>query len=720
MATLGLAGLTYYFWVNDLARRPRLIDGLLGLIMALILTLMVLVAQRVLRLWRERASGAVGSRLHVRLVTMFSVVAVLPAVVVAALSITSVNIGMESLFGDPVRTSLESAVRVSQAYANEHQELIKSDVRLIAQNLNDFMRRYGADNYSVGNQLAYLVRQSRLSEAYIIDGRGKLLVTTEFSFELAVKPPSPEAFVAAQRGDVVVLTDQYYDRVRALVALPIRDTYLYAGRLVDARVLEYAEKTRLGLEDFRKNKEDQTGIQVSFVILFILVTIMVLLGAMWLGLQLANRLVRPIGSLAEAAVKVGEGDLSARVDEDEFDDEMAILSRAFNIMTGDLEQQRNELVAANNQLDRRRLFIETVLSGVTAGVIGLDHEFKVTLLNRSALAILGASRDNLVGASLGDIVPEMQKLIADAQMRPDRVVQGQIEITRANKPRTLLVRLAAEQSREAGRDFVVTLDDITELVGAQRQAAWSDVARRIAHEIKNPLTPIQLSAERLRRKYRAEITSDPNVFEQCTDTIIRQVRDIGRMVDEFSSFARLPSTELRLENLGEVIRQSMFLAQVASPDIDIELKMPEPAPVARCDAQQIAQALTNVLKNASESIHGRMAIDGQVLPKGRITIELTEEPERLLITIQDNGQGLPEALRHRLTEPYVTTRTKGTGLGLAMARKAFEDHGGSFEIDNAHGADPSSPGAIVRVSLQRMPIETETLSVNAKQVANGA
>jgi two-component system nitrogen regulation sensor histidine kinase NtrY len=723
VAILALAALTYYIWLNDTSERQRIIGGLVVLILALILTLMILVAQRVVQLWRDRASGAAGSRLHVRLVTMFSVVAVLPAVIVAALSITTVNIGMDALFGDPVRTSLESAVRISQAYAKEHQELIKGDVALMANDLSRLTPRYQRDADLLGRDLSILAAQNRLSEAYIIDSRGNLLVTGPLSFALAVKPPSPEAFAAAQRGEVVILTDQSYDRVRALVALPTMvDTFLYVGRFVDARVLEYAEKTRMGLEDFRSNKDNQAGIQITYALLFILVAIMVLLGAMWFGLQLANQLVLPIGSLAQAAVKVGEGDLSARVDESEFDDEMAILSRAFNTMTSDLEHQRNELVDANNQLDRRRLFIETVLSGVTAGVIGLDHEFKVTLLNRSASTFLGAKADSLVGQSLAELVPEMADLIEDARLRPDRVVQGQIEITRGTKPRTLLARLAAERSGDAGRDFVVTLDDITELMGAQRQAAWSDVARRIAHEIKNPLTPIQLSAERLKRKYSTEIITDPSVFQQCTDTIIRQVRDIGRMVDEFSSFARLPSTTLKVEDMGEVLRQVMFLAQVANPDVDINLTAPDPAPIVKCDAPQIAQALTNVLKNACESIAGRKALDERALPKGRIDIKLTEEPDRLLIDIRDNGQGLPEALRHRLTEPYVTTRTKGTGLGLAMARKAFEDHGGSFEIDNANGSDPGAPGAIVRVSLARPTIDAHQIpprTSEVKQVVHG-
>ncbi len=723
IASLALAALTYYIWLNETAERQRTIGALVVMILALILTLMILVAQRVVQLWRDRASGAAGSRLHVRLVTMFSVVAVLPAVIVAALSITTVNIGMDALFGDPVRTSLESAVRVSQAYAKEHQELIKGDVALMANALSRLTPRYQQDADLLARDLSILAAQNRLSEAYIIDSRGNLLVTGPLSFALAVKPPSPEAFAAAQRGEVVILTDQSYDRVRALVALPtVVDGFLYVGRFVDARVLEYAEKTRLGLEDFKTNKDNQAGIQVTFALLFILVAVMVLLGAMWFGLQLATRLVSPIGSLAEAAVKVGEGDLTARVDESEFDDEMAILSRAFNTMTGDLEHQRNELVDANSQLDRRRVFIETVLAGVTAGVIGLDHEFRVTLLNRSASTFLNAKPDSLVGQPLAEIIPEMAPLIDDARARPDRVVQGQIEIFRGAKPRTLLARVSAERASDAEQNFVVTLDDITELMGAQRQAAWSDVARRIAHEIKNPLTPIQLSAERLKRKYAAEITTDPGVFQQCTDTIIRQVRDIGRMVDEFSSFARLPSTTLKVEDVGEVLRQVMFLAQVANPDVEINLTAPDPAPIVKCDAPQIAQALTNVLKNACESISGRKALDERSLPKGRIDIVLTEEPERLLISISDNGQGLPEALRHRLTEPYVTTRTKGTGLGLAMARKAFEDHGGTFEIDNAYGVEPSSPGAVVRVSLARPPIEPGQFPprlVETKQVVHG-
>jgi two-component system nitrogen regulation sensor histidine kinase NtrY len=720
LVTLAVAAVTYYFWVNDLGRRPRLIEALLVVILILILILMVLVAGRILQLWRDRASGAAGSRLHVRLVAMFSVVAVSPAVVVAALSITTVNFGMEALFGDPVRMSLESAVRVSLAYANEHRESIKGDAVLMANELSRMTPRYRRDQDLLGQDLAQLAASYRLSEAYIVDGHGRLLVSGPLSFALAVKTPPPEAFAAAQRGEVVILTDQSYDRVRALVAIPsIVDGFLYVGRFVDARVLEYAEKTRMGLEDFKNNKADQTSITVSFAILFILVAVMVLLGAIWFGLQLANRLVRPIGSLAQAAVQVGEGDLTARVDVSEFDDEMAILSRAFNTMTADLEGQRNELIDANHQLDRRRVFIETVLAGVTAGVIGLDQGFRITVINRSASQFLNAKSQDMVGMALGDAVPELVELIEDARLKPDRVVQGQIELVRGSRMRVLLARLSAERSSEEGREFVVTLDDITELFGAQRQAAWSDVARRIAHEIKNPLTPIQLSAERLKRKYAKEITTDPEVFDQCTDTIIRQVRDIGRMVDEFSSFARLPKTTFVKEDMGEILRQVMFLTQVASPDINLSLVLPDEASIIACDAPQIAQALTNVLKNASESIHGRKPLDeDQPLPRGEISINLSIEPDKFVIQVKDNGQGLPESLRHRLTEPYVTTRTKGTGLGLAMARKAFEDHGGTFEIENADGLEPNSPGAIVRMTLSRS--KGEESSPVMKRASHGA
>jgi len=359
-------------------------------------------------------------------------------------------------------------------------------------------------------------------------------------------------------------------------------------------------------------------------------------------------------------------------------------------MTNQLQSQQSELLEANEQLDQRSRFTETVLAGVSAGVIGLDQLGRLNLTNRSASLLLATELDHFIGHDLADVVPEMTELLDAASRRPDRLAQSQIEIARRGRNHVLLARIAAEQEEGEIKGYVVTFDEVTELLSAQRKAAWADVARRIAHEIKNPLTPIQLSAERLKRKYLREIHSDPETFSICTDTIIRHVEDIGRMVDEFSSFARMPAPTIKHENLLEICRQPVFLQRNAQTDIDFEIVAPDPSLVVACDARLVGQALTNLLKNAVESIQGRSGPAGE-LPPGRIIVRLQATQGHVLVAVEDNGKGLPQQERERLTEPYVTTRAKGTGLGLAIVKKIMEEHGGGLVLEDRDG------GAVVKL-----------------------
>ena len=397
-------------------------------------------------------------------------------------------------------------------------------------------------------------------------------------------------------------------------------------------------------------------------------------------------------ALIDAAEKVRGGDLSARVDAEAASDELRSLSRAFNRMVSQLGAQRHDLMEVNSELDERRRFTEAVLAGVSAGVIGLDLNGAVELPNRSAMEFLEQESVDLIGKSLGDVVPEMAELMEAAKRRPDRSVQDEMTLHRGGRTRTLLVRISAESNADSAvTGYVVTFDDITELASAQRKAAWADVARRIAHEIKNPLTPIQLSAERLKRKYLKQITSDPETFVTCTDTIIRQVGDIGRMVDEFSSFARMPAPVIKSENLGEILRQSLFMARTGYPKVSFQAEIPKESLPIDCDGRLIGQAMTNLLKNAVEAIDGR---EGEDLAPGLITLAVVRRGSELDVVIDDNGKGLPAEQRDRLTEPYVTTRAKGTGLGLAIVKKIMEDHGGELILeDHADG----EAGARVRL-----------------------
>jgi two-component system nitrogen regulation sensor histidine kinase NtrY len=428
------------------------------------------------------------------------------------------------------------------------------------------------------------------------------------------------------------------------------------------------------------------------VVIYGCAAMLLLLVAVWVGLNFATGISRRIAGLIVAAEQVRGGDLSARVDE-LGNDEFGSLRRAFNRMTDQLESQQSELVEANRQLDYRRRFTEAVLTGVSAGVIGLDEHGVVTLPNRPAAVLLGLEFDQMLGQPLAGIMPDMAPLIEAALEQPTRRVEGQIRLMTQKSAMTLLVRITAETGQGEIKGYVVTFDDITELLAAQRKAAWADVARRIAHEIKNPLTPIQLSAERLKRKYLGEIKSDPDTFSLCTDTIIRQVGDIGRMVDEFSSFARMPAPVMREESLTEIVRQAVFLQRTANGDMDFDLLAPENPVMVRCDSRQVSQALINLVQNAVDSIHGRVAESGGAeVPRGHVVVELREEGGKTVISVTDNGKGLPKEARERLTEPYVTTRTKGTGLGLAIVKKIMEDHAGELILEDA-------PEGGARVSL---------------------
>jgi two-component system, NtrC family, nitrogen regulation sensor histidine kinase NtrY len=459
------------------------------------------------------------------------------------------------------------------------------------------------------------------------------------------------------------------------------DAYLFVGRFVDARVLDYMDRTREAIDEYRALEGRRSGIQLTFAMIFGVVALLLLLAAVRVGLSFADRLAMPISRLIAATDRVRIGDLSASVPEQEEGHEIDRLSRAFNRMTAQLASQRTELINANNELDERRRFTETVIGGVSAGVLGLDKQGRITLPNRSAADLIKTAPDDLIGRPLIAVLPEVGGLLAHVARSPERPAEAQIELKRPDGSHTLLVRVAAQHDAHGISGYVVTFDDITELLAAQRKAAWAEIARRIAHEIKNPLTPIRLSAERLRRKYLPQIEDDPEAFANSTDTIVRQVDSIGRLINEFSAFARMPAPVFAYESGKDLVRQAVYLQQGVHSEIRFETRLPEGDVQLYCDAQQVAQALTNLLQNAVESVLERMKRQKGDEAPGWVAVELIETPERCLIEVQDNGCGLPEPTE-RLTEPYVTMRPSGTGLGLAIVKRIMEEHGGSLTLRN--------------------------------------
>ncbi|WP_207459618.1 PAS domain-containing sensor histidine kinase [Azospirillum sp. SYSU D00513] len=709
----------------------RTVTLLLALDVALLLLLGVLVARRLVTIWIGRRRGLAGSRLHVRLVLVFSLLAVAPAIIMAVFSAVFFYVGVQSWFSERVRTAVNESLAVASAYLHEHQQNIRADALAMANDLNQEAARFGGDPQRFGQIVTTQAMLRTLSEAIVFNGTtGAVLARSGFTFTLEFDPIPDDALRVAREGEVALIVSEEGDRVRALVRLDrFADTFLYVGRMVEPRVLSHMAAAEGAVKEYAALESRHGTLQITFTLIFVVVALLLLLAAVWFGLNFATKLARPISALIGAAERVRAGDLNVRVNEPPGEDELGLLSRAFNRMTTEIGNQRHELLTANRLMDERRRFIETVLGGVSAGVIGLDADGVINLPNLSAARLLGVDDpEQLIGRSLAELSPDMGGLLENAPRRPGRVVQDQIQIRRpGTTPLTLLVRIAAEGRGGDVRGYVVTFDDITELVSAQRKAAWADVARRIAHEIKNPLTPIQLSAERLRRKYLKEITSDTEVFTMCTDTIVRQVDDIRRMVDEFSAFARMPQPVMKPCNINDLARQAVFLQTSAhTGKIRFHTELPQgPLPVV-CDSRQISQALTNLLQNAADAIEGRTPpADGGELPPGEITLRVVAEEERVVLSVEDNGKGLPHEERDRLTEPYVTTRAKGTGLGLAIVKKIMEDHGGTLTLEDREGG-----GARVGLVIpQDAPAEGDArgggerlaeTSGEARQAAHGA
>jgi two-component system nitrogen regulation sensor histidine kinase NtrY len=655
---------------------------LLNIDLIILLVLVSLVAQRMVGLWSGRRRGQAGSKLHVRLVFIFSLLAVTPAIIMTIFSAVFFHFGLQSWFSDKIHNAISQSEAFAEAYMTEHQQVIRADILAMA---NDLDRSAESLSENPKEFEQFLQTQSLLrnfSEAVIFDGAGRLLFSSGLALSMAFETLPTFAVEQADQGEVVMMTSAGDERIRALTKLNnFSDYYLFVGRMVDPMVRERLDATIKAVHDYDQLEAQRSSLQVKMVLIFVIVALLLLFAAIWFGLVLARQLASPITGLITAADRVRAGDLTARVSERDAIDEFEVLARAFNRMTVQIEDQREELITTNRQLDQRRRFTETVLAGVSSGVVGLDHAGKITLANTSAAALLQIETKDLLNINIKEIIPDLKLILEKTPQKPGRMTQAEIAYQpKDGTRRTLLVRIALELIGDQDTGAVLTFDDITELQMAQRKAAWSDVARRIAHEIKNPLTPIQLSAERLKRKYLKQIHDDPETFAQCTDTIIHHVGDIGRMVNEFSSFARMPDAIMRQENLTTIIREILVFQQQAHPEMSIGLSAgtrDAPAVLAQVDAQQVRQALTNVLQNAIDALEGQK-VTGET---GTIEITTLPDPEGygIALAVTDNGPGFPQDVdTSRLTEPYVTHREKGTGLGLAIVKKIMDDHKGKI------------------------------------------
>jgi len=658
----------------------------LNLDLFLAVLLGAVLVRKMIHAWFKNKFSPAGSRLHIKMVISFGLVAIIPALLVVLFLGLFLNFGIESWFNERVRTAVKASTVVAQLYLMEHQKNIRGIALSMANDINRAAPKMRQNPRLLEKFVITLSEIRNLSEAVVVNSSGKTLARSQLSYSLGFNFSNDDLLkdvLKTRPGEVIIIENQVGNTVRAGVKLEaFVDAYLLVGKFVDANVLRHIAETTGAADEYKLLEENRMNLQIKFLFVFILVAILLLLSAIWIGWSIASTISTPIGKLIDAAEKVGKGDLSTRVDFDKRKDkdEVGKLSQSFNLMTEQLSDQQFGLIEANRQLDERRRFTETVLSGVSAGVIGLDDRGYIHLSNRSSFDLLSVNLEEHVNKPLGDCVPEMAILLEEVMANPDQIVEGEIKLSRNGWQKTLIVSIAAEKLRQEIIGFVVTFDDVSELLSAQRKAAWADVARRIAHEIKNPLTPIQLSAERLKRKYKGDIKSDQKTFLLCTDTIIRQVKDIGRMIDEFSSFARMPNPDFKDVNLNELCEQSIFLERNRFPNINYIMETKETEVILACDRQQISQSLTNILKNAAESI----IFDSNATPDfaGKIKLELVRKSNQICIHISDNGVGFSENLIDRISEPYITTREKGTGLGLAIATKIMEDHNGEILLRN--------------------------------------
>ena len=680
----------------------------------------LLIGARLFHVWSDRRHQLAGSRTHMQLVGLFSVLAVVPAAIAFLFAFTILRASLNDVFSERIdkyqttaRDLANGLVQIKAAELEQHMRFIAQDITRQEES------GFGFEQTPISFR-KYLYAQAQvrgLSALYLVSGDRRIIVRAELepgAFNLPPQESLNDLEHSGAPGELFVFgvnDDETFDVFRGALRLEhYGGGYVIGYQPIDPVTTGRLFAVREVREDWQEAELGRARLERVFLAGYVVLAIIILFGAIWLALLAATRIVQPIGRLVDMSERVSGGDLGARVEVHKEDGELGALARSMNHMTAQLQTQRDDLIDTNRQFDNRRRFTEAVLSGVSAGVIGLAEDGRITIANKSAAEQLGMDAAKMTGANISTVMPELSVLLRRAALTSFTEVGDQIDLTRHSHSRTLNVRIVKAET-EGGSTYIATFDDITQLISAQRNAAWGDVARRIAHEIKNPLTPIQLSAERLRRKYLGEIKTSPEIFDKCTETIIRQVNDIGRMVDEFSSFARMPKPAISREDLRELVKAAVFPQKVTYPDIVFTVNVPDEPVLADCDGRLLVQALSNLIKNAAESIGARMAKHDTDLV-GKINVVIEADGAVSHIHVVDNGIGLPAAERHRLAEPYMTTRAKGTGLGLAIVKKVAEEHGGTITFKD--DATLGETGARVTMTLPRIDANTKAAATQKR------
>ena len=682
-----------------------------------VLGLMALIGREVARLMKARTRGRAAARLHIRIVVLFSLVAITPAILVALFASITLNAGLDRWFSLRTQSIVSSSRNVGQAYMMENASYLQGQTVSMANDLERNRALYNLDRTGFAELMTRQARGRGLLGAFLVESDGKVITQADIKTEKPLPAIPPDALTKAAAGQPTLIPPGITNLVGAIIKLEaIPDAYLYTVRAVDPKVMGAMRLMQENANEYQSMEAGRVSLQIAFAVLYIGFALIVLLAAIWTAIAVADRIVRPIRLLITAADSVASGNMDIVVPVHAVDGDVASLSRTFNKMISEIRTQRDEILEAKDEVDDRRRFIEAVLSGVTAAVIGVESDRRITIVNSSAETLMALEAPEMLGKQLSDIAPEVDQVLTEAAQRYRGDFRKQIALVRGGTVRTLSVQVTREEVRESGESYVITLDDITDLVIAQRSTAWGDVARRIAHEIKNPLTPIQLSAERIQRRYGKQIDeNDRAVFDQCTDTIIRQVGDIGRMVDEFSAFARMPKPTKEPSDLRSILHDAIFLREMGNNHIAFLQELGEERLEGMFDSRMLGQAFGNLIKNAVEAIE---AVPSEEREERKILVRtsLDEARDRFTVDIIDNGRGLPVENRHSILEPYMTMREKGTGLGLAIVKKIIEEHGGQLELHDAPADFDQGRGAMIRVHLPRRDVATAPAASDKESV----
>ncbi|KQV42490.1 MULTISPECIES: PAS domain-containing sensor histidine kinase [unclassified Rhizobium] len=707
--------------LTPIAPETPVVIGSAAINAVFVIGLMALIGREIMRLLKARSRGRAAARLHIRIVALFSIVAITPAILVAIFASITLDVGLDRWFSMRTQSIVRSSMDVAQAYVLENASYLQGQTVSMANDLERNRQLYSLDRTGFIELMTRQARGRGMLGAFLVRADGSAILSANIPTDRPLPAIPKDALASSVAGQPTLIPPGVTNLVGAVIPIDnIEGAFLYTVRTVDPKVMASMRLMEENAAEYRNLEAGRTSLQVAFGVLYLGFALIVLLAAIWTAIAVADRIVRPIRLLIGAADSVASGNLNVVVPVHAVDGDVGSLSRTFNKMIAEIRSQQGEILEARDEMDHRRRFIEAVLSGVTAAVIGVENDRRITIANPSSEHFLSHHPLELVGAKLGDVAPEIEAVLDEAAIRNRNDYRKQVNIMRGGVERTLNVQVTREETTDAQEAYVITIDDITDLVIAQRSTAWADVARRIAHEIKNPLTPIQLSAERLKRRYGRQIAEDDRkVFDQCTDTIVRQVEDIGRMVDEFSAFARMPKPTKEKGDLRAVLTDAVFLREMGNTHVTFIRDFGDEPLEGLFDSRMLGQAFGNIIKNAVEAIEALPtdAVRGEL--KVMVRSRRNEANGQYVIDVIDNGKGLPIENRHRILEPYMTMREKGTGLGLAIVKKIIEDHGGQLELHDAPADFDGGNGAMIRIILPPAPVASRADVTQDKDYSHG-